>query len=40
MRKVKLLTALLAIVMVLPMVAGLGIRAAADGPLYQVLVYV
>ncbi|MBP7733604.1 MAG: S8 family serine peptidase [Caldisericia bacterium] len=39
MRKVKLLTALLAIVMVLPMVAGLGIRAAADGPLYQVLVY-
>ncbi|NTU61106.1 MAG: S8 family serine peptidase, partial [Caldiserica bacterium] len=28
------------IVMVLPMVAGLGIRAAADGPLYQVLVYV
>lgn len=40
MRKVKLLTALLAIVMVLPMVAGLGIRAAADGPLYQVLVYI
>ncbi len=39
MRKVKLLTALLAIVMVLPMVAGLGTRAAADGPLYQVLVY-
>ena len=39
MRKVKLLSALLAIIMVLPMVAGLGIRAAADGPLFQVLVY-
>ncbi len=46
MRKVKLLSVLLAVVMVLPMVAGLGMGVvtndvvANDGPLYELLVYV
>ena len=39
MRKIKLLTALLAIVMVLPSLAGIGARASADGPVMQLLVY-
>lgn len=39
MRKIKLLTALLAIVMVLPSLVGIGTRASADGPVMQLLVY-
>jgi subtilase family protein len=41
MRKVKLLSVLLAVIMVLPMAVGLGMRVTADdGPLMELLVYV
>ncbi len=39
MRKIKLLSALLAIVMVLPLLVGLGAKATAGGPVMQALVY-
>jgi len=39
MRKIKLLSALLAIVMVLPLVAGLTTRVTADGPKWEVLAW-
>lgn len=39
MRKIKLLSALLAIVMVLPLVAGLTTRVTADGPRWEVLAW-
>lgn len=39
MRKIKLLSALLAIVMVLPLVAGLTARVTADGPRWEVMTW-